>query len=244
MRGTPTIFRGELLIDGYNLLHAAGLARHSYGPGEFDRTRQRLLKLLAGQLSDRERQRTTVVFDAPQQQLGPSPPTVVHGIRVIFAGGDGDADTLIERFIERNSAPRRLHVISSDHRIQRAARRRRARFFDSEVFLERIARRLTPAERTRQAEPPEKQQGLTAPGEIEAWLKAFAAVGPIADEHVPQSRATTAADSRLASEPRSVQNRTPASTTPATEAGEVAFWEQRIAQLWQQTDDEVAPVRK
>jgi uncharacterized protein len=246
MRGTPTVFRGDVLIDGYNVLHAAGLARRSYGPGEFERTRHRLLKLLAGQLFPRERQRTTVVFDAPEQSLGPSPPTVIHGIRVIYAGGEGDADAVIERLIASNSAPRRLHVISSDHRIQRAARRRRSKFFDSDQFLDRILRRRGPAERARQAEPLEKQQGLTAPGEVEAWMKAFGDVGPIADEPSPQpregeprKRRSQRADITPAAPPsdRRKASRRKSGPQPA-ESGEIAFWEQRIAELWQQTDAE------
>jgi len=245
MRGTPTVFRGDVLIDGYNLLHAAGLARRAYGPGEFERTRHRLLKLLAGQLFPRERQRTTVVFDAPEQSLGPSPPTVIHGIRVIFASGEGDADDLIERLIASNSAPRRLHVISSDHRIQRAARRRRSKFFDSDQFFDRILRRRGPAERARQAEPREKQQGLTAPGEVEAWMKAFGDVGPVADEQTSQQRAGKPQQKRSqrseitpsAPSAQGVSRRRKSDRQPA-ESGEIAFWEQRIAELWQHTESE------
>ena len=240
MRGPRTMFRGELLIDGYNLLHAAGLAQRSYGPGEFAKTRDLFLKLLSGQLSERERQRTTVVFDAPQESLGPSPPTVVHGVRVIFAGGDGDADSMIERLIERNTAPRRLHVISSDHRLQRAARRRRAKFFDSETFLERIAHRRTPAERARDAEPPEKQQGLTAPGEIEAWLKAFADVGPLRDEPTPPTGAAPKVQTGPAGDSPAGRSRDRDNRPLPADHAEVTFWEQRIAQLWQQPPHESA----
>lgn len=236
MRAKPTIFRGDLLIDGYNLLHAAGLARRSYGPGEFDKTRRRLLKLLAGQLFPRELQRTTVVFDAPEQSLGPSPPTVIHGIRVIFAGGEGDADAVIERLIESNTAPRRLHVISSDHRIQRAARRRRSKFFDSDQFLDRIVRRRGPAERARRAEPLEKQQGLTAPGEIEAWMKAFGDVGPVADQIKPPPARPTEPDDRQAAASRPSAGQRRDRQTPPPQRGELTFWEQRIAELWEQTD--------
>lgn len=236
MRGRPTSFRGDLLIDGYNLLHAAGLARRTYGPGEFERTRQRLLKLVAGQLFPRELQRTTVVFDAPEQSLGPSPPTLSHGIRVIFASGEKDADALIERLIQSNSAPRRLHVVSSDRRIQRAARRRRAKFLGSDEFLDRILRRRGPAERARQAEPPEKQQGLTAPGEIEAWMKAFGDVGPVADQLKPPPARPTEPSERQAAVSRPTPGQRRDGQAPPPQRGELAFWEQRIAELWEQTD--------
>ena len=48
----------RLLIDGYNLLHAAGLARRRYGRDGLERSRNRLLDLLAGLLTDAERPRT------------------------------------------------------------------------------------------------------------------------------------------------------------------------------------------
>lgn len=234
------MFRGDLLIDGYNLLHAAGLAQRDYGPGEFEQTRRRLLKLLANQLCDRECRRTTVVFDAPAQTLGPSPPTEVHGIRVIFAGGDGDADAAIERLISRNSAPRRLHVISSDRRVQQAARRRKANFHDSEAFLKRIARRPTPEERARHADPPEKRHGLMAPGEVNAWLTAFADVQTLANE-APVPAIPPRTSVLKISPPADVANSDearPAAEHPpeSVQRDELSFWERRIAELWNHTD--------
>ena len=52
-----------LLIDGYNLLHAAGLARRRYGPGGLEKARGSLLGFLAASLGN-ETSQTTVVFDA------------------------------------------------------------------------------------------------------------------------------------------------------------------------------------
>jgi len=233
MRRAPQTFRGDLLIDGYNLLHAAGLARRTYGPGEFERTRRRLLKLLAVQLFRGERERTTVVFDARERLLGPTPPTTIDGIRVLFA--DGDADSEIERLIQRNSAPRRLHVVSSDHRLQRAARRRRAKFFDSEAFLSRIAARPTPEERRQLAEPAEKREGLSAPAEVDAWLRAFGEIdATLASDVQPiQGKAPPAAkpDAKL-QQPSGSQRR----PDRPPKSDELKFWEQRIAELWEQTD--------
>ena len=53
-----------LIIDGYNLMHAAGLARATYGPGDLARKRLELLVKLARRLTIEERKRCTVVFDA------------------------------------------------------------------------------------------------------------------------------------------------------------------------------------
>ncbi len=52
------------LIDGYNLMHAAGIARVRYARGDLERCRNRLLLKLSELLTEDERQRATVVFDA------------------------------------------------------------------------------------------------------------------------------------------------------------------------------------
>ena len=125
-----------LLIDGYNLLHAAGFARKRYGPGQFEKCRQRLLQGLADRLSGEQRGRATVVFDA--QQAPTDVPSVQRfaGISVVFSVGS-DADSLIEAMLDQHSAPRQVLVISSDHRLQKAASRKRASWMDSDKFWER-----------------------------------------------------------------------------------------------------------
>ncbi len=65
-RDENAVRRPYLMIDGYNLLHAAGLARRRYGPGQLERCRAQLLAWLAKHLTDGERERTTVVFDAAE----------------------------------------------------------------------------------------------------------------------------------------------------------------------------------
>lgn len=63
----------------------------------------------------------------------------VDGVDIIYAGGGRDADSLIERVIAEDSAPRRLLVVSSDRRVQKAAARRRCGVMSSEAFLHRLA---------------------------------------------------------------------------------------------------------
>ena len=125
-----------LLIDGYNLLHAAGFARERSGPGQFENCRQRLLQGLADRLSGEQRARTTVVFDA--QQAPDDVPSVQRfaGISVVFSVGS-DADSMIEAMLAQHPAPRQVLVISSDHRLQKAASRKRASWMDSEKFWDR-----------------------------------------------------------------------------------------------------------
>ena len=44
------------LFDGYNLLHAAGLARANYGPGDLERARTALLLKVSDGLDDADRE--------------------------------------------------------------------------------------------------------------------------------------------------------------------------------------------
>lgn len=127
-----------LLIDGYNLLHAAGLARDRYGPGQFEKCRQRLLQEVADRLTAEQRESTTVIFDA--QHAPPDVPSVQRfaGISVVFSVGS-DADSLIEAMLEKHSAPKQVLVVSSDRRLQSAASRRRAEWIKSEIFWDQEA---------------------------------------------------------------------------------------------------------
>ena len=130
----------SLLIDGYNLVHVAGILGQGAGPGSLQRSRLALLNFLAESLDPGELPRTTVVFDSHDAPWG-LPRKVEHrGITVRFAAQYEEADDLIEELIRADSAPRRLVVVSSDHRLQRAARRRRAKAVDSDVWYAELVR--------------------------------------------------------------------------------------------------------
>ena len=162
-----------LLIDGYNLLHASGVLPRGRGPATLKRARQALLHFLANSLAEDESAGAVVVFDAAGAPPG-LPTEYQHGpIRVLFARGKAEADDLIEELIAADFAPRRLLVVSSDHRLQRAARRRRARSVDADVWYHQVVQR-----RGRPAPPPgptaEKPSPPQTPGETADWLKHFA----------------------------------------------------------------------
>jgi predicted RNA-binding protein with PIN domain len=160
-----------LLIDGYNLLHASGILGRGVGPGGLERSRAALLNFLAESLEADELAGTTVVFDA---RLAPPglPRLVEHrGITVRFAEPGADADQLIEELIRADSAPRRLVVVSSDHRLHRAARRRRSRAFDSDRwYADTLRRRIDRARGTR---PSAKPSEPLSEGEVRFWLRQF-----------------------------------------------------------------------
>lgn len=235
------MFRGDLIIDGYNVLYAADLAPVAYGSQGLERARGTLLQMISGKLTPRERGRTTVVFDAPQQILGPSPPREVHELLVMFAGRDGDADATIEQLIQQNSTPRRLCVVSSDRRLQKAARRRRARFLDSLTFLNQLDRRSRRRQSRADEEPAVKRNGGLPPGEVEAWLGVFEGIEDIRSPESGSVRECSPAESnqRPAGSARHRTSKRSASSRNAVRSeghrtassDEISFWEARIAEL-------------
>jgi hypothetical protein len=107
------------LIDGYNLMHAAGLAHRAMPAAQFDAARARFLDWLADGARDRAELR--VVFDAQQAPV-PSLETVHRGVRVRFAFRQ-TADDLIEELVAVEQRPKLLTVVSNDSRVREAARR-------------------------------------------------------------------------------------------------------------------------
>jgi len=208
----------DVLIDGYNLLHAAGLAKAKYAPGELERRRARLLAKLRDLLDPAQLPRTTVVFDArinppPDRPDPPSGP-----ITVIFAPRDREADDVVEELLAKHSVPQQVLVVSSDHRLHKAARRRGATAVDSEEFLDELevdhhvrATNPPPVTPNRQLPPPRKDS-------LEADLEAHAAGGFLEKPEPPQPNTDTEASG---SGPRD--------TDPLNDPG---FWERRI----QETD--------
>ena len=123
-----------LIIDGYNLMHAAGLGRRSYGPGDLERCRNRLLKQLENSLDESAAADSIVVFDGMSISATGAADNTSSMIKVRFSSIDSDADTEIETLLRTHSSPRQILVVSSDHRLHKAARSRRTQCMDSEEF--------------------------------------------------------------------------------------------------------------
>jgi predicted RNA-binding protein with PIN domain len=162
----------SLLIDGYNLLHATGIIGRGIGPGGLERSRLALLGFLAASIAPEELPRTTVVFDAQDAPRG-LPRIIRHrGLTVRFATQRQSADELIEELILADTAPRRLVVVSSDRRIQRAAKRRKAKAVASDVWYAeaiRNRRQRADAAETMPSRPPVP---LLAE-DVEYWIRQF-----------------------------------------------------------------------
>jgi len=158
------------LIDGYNLMHAVGLARQGLPAGALHRARTRFLDWLA----EAGRGRSAilrVVFDA-QTAPAPSPEADHRGVRVRFAFGH-TADDEIEELLTRESDPAHVIVVSNDARIREAGRRRGAAFQSCEEFVDwAIEPRRAPAPVPDRPEPDKPAPAATAE-EMAAWLAAF-----------------------------------------------------------------------
>jgi uncharacterized protein len=173
----------SLLIDGYNLLHASGILGRGVGPGGLERSRSALLNFLAESLDARQLAGTTVVFDSRGAPPGLPRKIEFRGMTVRFADPGSDADQTIEELIAANSAPRRLTVVSSDHRLHRAARRRRAKAIDSDLWYGEIIRQRI--DRVRTKSPAQKPAEPPTESEVRFWLKQFGVEEPPAPPSGP-----------------------------------------------------------
>jgi hypothetical protein len=169
----------SLLIDGYNLLHVTGITGRRGGAGGFERSRQALLRFLAASIPPDELRDATIVFDAADAPAGLPKEFDHDGLAVLFARDYPDADTMLEELIGKHHAPRSLTVVSSDHRVQRAARRRRATAVDSEKWYAQLLanRRGRP---TGPTIAPEKLKGVLDTAEVAYWLEEFS--DPLPDQ--------------------------------------------------------------
>lgn len=235
------------LIDGYNLLHAAGLARASYGPGDLGRARTALLLRVAEGLDDPERERTTVVFDAADPPPDAERRFRFREVTVLFAVDGGEADALIEELIRRHPSPRQLRVVSDDIRLQKAAKRRGSQAVKSDAFLRRLRRQAEPSK-------PSDQTTENAAAGVGDWLEFFgignedlaadvveeptepdaASVpvqpsGPLAKSQATSGTAKQASKENIAGQSRRVT--APEPQTEAATGDDLGFWQRRIDEL-------------
>ncbi|MFZ4576329.1 MAG: NYN domain-containing protein [Phycisphaerales bacterium] len=168
-----------LLVDVYNVLHITGVL-----PPE-------LAGLDVAELGDligvsRYRSGKTLLvcdgFGAPTVDdkeacayLSGREPNARDYAGILFAGRGREADSLIERLLERFGGSRRVTVISSDHRLKRAAKRAKARHVRSEDFLRDLAE---DARRTPRAPRAARPKGLgddtqLSKDEVDLWARRF-----------------------------------------------------------------------
>lgn len=151
-----------LVVDTYNVLHAVGVLPPDLAgigvDGLLDLTARSRFARLGGVL---------VCDGNPRPGAGRRR----HGaLRVSYAGPGREADDVIEAIIARSTSPRRLVVVSSDGRIQRAARKRRCRILSAEAFLYRLTQDAAAEERPT---PPARPSSALRDDEVDAWMDAF-----------------------------------------------------------------------
>lgn len=165
-----------LLIDGYNIIAPVAAPRNprritkSSSTGRSTATwleheRKTLIGRLAKHLPTSVRENTCVVFDAKTRPTDLPSRTSSSDIEIRFAVDHAEADDLIEEIIASHSVPKSLTVVSSDHRIQAAARRRKCVYYDSQDWFDdlldgHIGIAKVPTQRTPK---PSKPKSVTPP---------------------------------------------------------------------------------
>ncbi len=152
------------IIDGHNLLWSV----HKVQPDQGEIDEIKLCRMISEylKLSGDSGQ---IVFDG----IGPPEKETfnyIAALEVFFSGTNTDADTVIKRKIEADSAPKRLIVVSTDRQVRDAARSRKATSIKSEQFWAGLLTQLS--KRRKFKEPNEKQQGLDD-AQTKRWLDYF-----------------------------------------------------------------------
>lgn len=157
------------LIDGYNLMHAVGLASARLPAGKLEGARLRLLDWLADAAEGRGAT-LRVVFDAKAAPSA-SREADYRGVRVAFAFRR-TADELIEELVGAERRPDRVTVVSNDGQVREAARRRGCGVFACEEFVDWLIEGR-PDAKPMPAPEPDKPGPPATPDEQAAWLAAF-----------------------------------------------------------------------
>lgn len=151
------------LIDGYNLLYAIGRVSPRSPRSAVDQARRWLVQ----QLSQDVQRDVTVVFDGhPPRNADPA-----GVVRVLYSRQDS-ADDVIEELVRTDPTPKQLAVVSNDHRLQQAGRRRGCQVVACLDYFE-----ARPPPPPAKAEPPKPAEPTAE--ETERWLKEF---GDLEDE--------------------------------------------------------------
>jgi predicted RNA-binding protein with PIN domain len=163
------------LIDGYNLLFALlGVPPRRQLKKGLERARRRLLTLLASHAS--EPSAITLVFDAADVPRPSRTDQLHEGLHVVFSARGEQADDVIEDLIRRSPTPRKLTVVSDDHRLQKAARARRCAVLGCADYLNELESRRASSLKTKR-EPSLADEAASddaATLDKEHWLQEFA----------------------------------------------------------------------
>ena len=160
----------RILIDGYNLLFQTQLVGRDRSPGWVERARGRLISFLGEQIDAALLSKVTIVFD---RSKGKKCFDFVsqEGIEILFANDYDEADDLLEELIGKHPQPKQLTVVSSDHRVQRRAKARKSKVFDSDAYLRELDKKQP--QRHAQASELEQKEPDLSQEQIQFWLDEF-----------------------------------------------------------------------
>jgi predicted RNA-binding protein with PIN domain len=148
MTGMMVMMR--VLIDGYNLMHAMGLLNGPVGPHGLAKARAALFGRLTAVHTETDA--VTVVLDARGALPGADESESRGPIEICYTLRE-EADDFIERRIAHDSAPTRLVVVSNDHRLRDAARRRGCDSWSCGDYADWLERQERDRARARPSEP-------------------------------------------------------------------------------------------
>jgi predicted RNA-binding protein with PIN domain len=158
------------LIDGYNLMHAMGYLAGKVNARGLERARVRFQDYLVAAFGEKS-PNVTIVYDAARIPHGVAPEQTYQGLNILLAAAPQEADDLIETWIAKESSPKSLVVVSSDRRLQIAARCKGAVSMACPEFLD-FVEKLPKAPATAPAGEPEKSEHMSDE-EIDAWMQEF-----------------------------------------------------------------------
>ncbi len=147
------------LIDCYNLLH------QTMPPSLAGLDEARLCDL-AARVGDGD---TTIVCDG-QPKPGLPARSSVPGVELVHSGERTADDVIVDR-IGRDSAPRRLMVVTNDRAIQKAARRRRAQVVTCQRYIAELAASLSDPRGEPATDPPPTDP--LDEDEVHKWMRRF-----------------------------------------------------------------------
>ena len=129
----------DYIIDGYNLIFQCGLQTRSATDDMLRKARGRMIHEILAGVSRTVAAKITIVFDAAERPLlAKGNSETIRGMKIFYADQYEDADSMIEHLIAKHSVPRQLTVVSSDHRLHKAALRRKAIAIDSDLWFDQL----------------------------------------------------------------------------------------------------------
>ena len=155
------------IIDGNNVMgQTVGWHRDKSG------SRIALLRQLA-EFSRRRRIRVSVVFDGSPERNIPEG-SAIEGVKVLYAEPGSDADTRIQRLVERSLNPRGLTVVTSDRHLAFLVRARGAAVMRSGQFRKMLDDQF--------GDPGRVEKKDTEGVPVDEWMRYFGALPEDDDE--------------------------------------------------------------